>query len=160
MHSPGKEIRPSDPHDQQDPDNLSVGSRSLAGVLTGLSASVSMLVLFVVATELASWVAMPQIQRYLAAKVGEARKHSIFYANKSWANKYWNEVDASNKFQFRPYVSWRRKAFSGQYVNVDGDGIRRTVNPNCSPTARRVWMFGSSALWGTGAKDDETIPSI
>src|SRR6185295_14733893 len=32
--------------------------------------------------------------------------------------------------------------------------------PECSPGARQIWIFGSSTLWGTGAKDDQTIPSI
>jgi len=55
---------------------------------------------------------------------------------------------------------WRRAPFTGKYINVDENGLRRTVNPECSPGSRQIWAFGASTLWGMGAPDDKTIPSI
>jgi lysophospholipase L1-like esterase len=131
----------------------------LARALTGLSISVTLLVLLVVATELAATVARPKILQYRAGP-GDRRGRMKFYEKKPWANKYWKEDDAATRFQLRPYVFWRRRAFRGQYINVDEEGIRLTANPDCTPEAPRIWMFGGSNVWGTGAKDDETIPSI
>jgi hypothetical protein len=146
--------------DEQHPRDRSIRPTRLAKALTGLSFSVTLLVLLVVATELAATVARPKIQRYRTERLGDARRRLKFYESKAWANKFWKEQDASGQFQFKPYVLWRRKPFGGKYINIDEDGIRLTVNQDCSPEAPRVWMFGGSNLWGTGAKDDETIPSI
>ena len=59
---------------------------------------------------------------------------------------------------YRPYVVWRRAPFKGKYINVDENGMRRTVNPDCSPEARQIWMFGGSSLWGAGAAGRSNHP--
>jgi len=87
------------------------------------------------------------------------------YANADWAPAYFDELDRSAAVEWSPYVYWRRKPFQGEYVNVDADGTRRTVAPlpgtDTGPRARRrIFMFGGSTLWGTGARDAFTIPSL
>ncbi len=62
--------------------------------------------------------------------------------------------------QWSPYVYWRRAAMSGKYVNIDADGHRKTWNPPDLPKRPiRVFMFGGSTTWGTGSRDEYTIPS-
>jgi lysophospholipase L1-like esterase len=48
--------------------------------------------------------------------------------------------------------------FDGRYIHVDDAGRRLTVQPSDmdGPT---VFMFGGSTMWGTGSRDDHTIPS-
>ena len=86
--------------------------------------------------------------------------HLAFYRNKPWASESWKEYFQAQHYDFKPYVAWRKSAFVGRYVNVDADGIRRTVNSDCSPSSRRIWMFGASTLWGMGSRDQDTISSI
>lgn len=63
------------------------------------------------------------------------------------------------KVHFEPYYHWRRDPIASPYINVDADGVRKTVK---SPAAGaiRVFMFGGSTTWGTGVADAYTIPSL
>jgi hypothetical protein len=60
---------------------------------------------------------------------------------------------------YRPYTVWSRKPFAGQAINIDEEGIRKTHHGSTVPDAMRLWMFGGSTMWGTGAPDGQTIPS-
>jgi hypothetical protein len=62
-----------------------------------------------------------------------------------------------------PYVYWRTAPYSGECVNIDNDGIRRTwTAPQAGNAGRRlrIFMFGGSTLWGWQIADDYTIPSL
>ncbi len=64
----------------------------------------------------------------------------------------------------RPYVHWGHPPLQGRYINVNRDGLRVTWNPPPQevagdPPPVRVFTFGSSTMWGHGARDDYTIPS-
>jgi lysophospholipase L1-like esterase len=85
------------------------------------------------------------------------------YPDRSWLGAYIREFNRSYEAQWRPYVYWRRKPFTGTHINIDADGLRKTVaTPSAQPAASRVkiFMFGGSTLWGSGARDAFTIPSI
>ncbi len=126
-----------------------------AQLVVRLSISVSVLVVLVITTELISGalLSIPQ------AKESGGIHHS-YYKDKPWAAQYWREFQLSKRQQYKPYVVWRRAPFKGKYINVDENGLRRTVNPDCSLGARQIWTLGASTLWGMGAPDDQTIPSI
>jgi len=82
------------------------------------------------------------------------------YAGLPLPADYARELDDSARHQYLPYVEWRRKFYQGQFINVDADGVRRTVPAQCSDgRSLHIWMFGDSALWGTGVTDEGTIPS-
>ena len=82
------------------------------------------------------------------------------YAGLPLPADYARELDDSAKHQYLPYVEWRRRAYEGRFISVDQDGVRRTVNSQCTDDrSLRIWMFGDSALWGTGVADGGTIPS-
>jgi hypothetical protein len=161
MQSPRQEVETSGPHDKKHASGGSLRFTHVVRTLTGLSVSVSLLVFLGIATEFVSMAGLAYRAWSLREWSRNRFLHVKFYENKEWAREYWREnTAASSQFEFTPYILWRKKPFSGRYVNVDADGNRRTVNPDCSPKACRIWMFGGSSLWGAGAKDDETIPSI
>jgi hypothetical protein len=85
------------------------------------------------------------------------------YADRSWVTRYYEEFRASDAVRWMPYVYWRRGPYRGRYINVDSSGIRHTLEPTAGASAAgspvKIFMFGGSALWGTGARD-EFIPSI
>ena len=57
---------------------------------------------------------------------------------------------------------WRRASFDSEYITIDRDGFRRTwkrSGPDESPPDM-IFVFGGSTVWGTGARNDYTIPSL
>ena len=74
--------------------------------------------------------------------------------------EYWRQYEAADTFTYQPYVLWRRKPFQGSMISVSEDGIRRTLHTKCDDRSFTIWMFGDSTLWGSGATDDQTIPSF
>jgi lysophospholipase L1-like esterase len=88
---------------------------------------------------------------------------SEVYASSAWIGKYADEADRSLVFEWYPYVQWRAAPFAGKLINIGPGGIRRTWNSSdcdADPTVTRVFMFGGSTMWGFGARDDFTIPSL
>jgi len=74
------------------------------------------------------------------------------------------ELDATKRYVWQPYVYWRHPPYQGRHVEVDRNGLRATWNPPsrdtaAAPTPVRVFAFGASTLWGSGARDDYTIAS-
>jgi len=120
-----------------------------------LSISVSVLIFLLIATELIAGTLLS-----IPRETENAGKDHSYYRDKPWAAEYFREFDLARRQQYLPYVVWRRAPFAGKYIHVDENGIRRTVNPDCSPKANQIWAFGASTLWGTGASDEETITSI
>lgn len=61
---------------------------------------------------------------------------------------------------YKSFVVWRREAFAGETIHVEGRYLqRRTVN--IAPAgARTAWFFGGSTMWGNGVDDGNTIPSL
>jgi len=82
------------------------------------------------------------------------------YQGQAWVEQYRREFEASRKARYQSYVVWRRAPFSGETISVDSQGIRRTFHSRCDDKTYTIWVFGDSALWGTGAPDWATIPSF
>lgn len=85
-------------------------------------------------------------------------------AHAPWAVAYDAEFARSAVPRWMPYVYWRRLPYRGDHINVDADGIRRTLGmaSRNQPSTRplKIFMFGGSTMWGTGARDAFTIPSV
>jgi lysophospholipase L1-like esterase len=115
-----------------------------------------MVVLLVAAELLAEeWVKLPP-----PADIGAERAAADTYAGAGWVVDYFEEFALANRTEWHSYVYWRRKPFRGNFINIDANGIRRTWKaPGTDSAARKVFIFGSSAMWGTGARDDYTIAS-
>ncbi len=90
----------------------------------------------------------------------DARYKSPVYDNDPDKIAYWTEFNKAWSDHFEPYIHWRRNEFSGAFINVDNNGVRRTVKESPSKDSRKIFMFGGSTMWGTGSPDDKTIPSL
>ncbi len=83
------------------------------------------------------------------------------YQNTTWAEDYFDELARSSENRYYPFIEWRRKEFHGRYIRVSEDGIRKTWTPgNKQGEAQLVYCFGGSTLWGSGARDEFTLPSL
>jgi hypothetical protein len=43
---------------------------------------------------------------------------------------------------------------------INQEGVRRTLHTQCDAKTFTIWVFGDSVMWGAGAPDAETIPSL
>lgn len=79
-----------------------------------------------------------------------------------WVTEYFREFEESLQAEWRPYVYWRRKPYRGTYINIDKAGFRRTWNGTPAPSLGqlKIFMLGGSTMWGEGASDEFTIPSL
>jgi len=90
------------------------------------------------------------------------RLTSDCFAQSPWIRDYFREDHEAAVLKWHSYVYWRLKPYHGQYVNVDANGIRRTLPPaegTPADSAADIFMFGGSTMWGNGARDDHTIAS-
>jgi lysophospholipase L1-like esterase len=91
---------------------------------------------------------------------GTPREKISYYLAQDWAPQFWSDFRVSRqKLRYVPYVGWRRPAFDGKTIKIDQDGIRFTPGADCRPEAYKVFAFGGSTMWGTGAPDWGTIPA-
>jgi lysophospholipase L1-like esterase len=85
------------------------------------------------------------------------------YEGKPWAEAYWREYRRLKETpkRFEPHVLWVTQEFHGVHINVDASGRRRTWNPGPEriPDNDALFILGGSTVWGTGARDEETLPS-
>ena len=87
------------------------------------------------------------------------RQDSPVYDDFQEKDILWLDHTGCPEIHFEPYYHWRRGPYRGKYVNIDEEGLRRTVK-SPKPGARKVFMFGGSTMWGTGSPDSDTIPSL
>lgn len=74
--------------------------------------------------------------------------------------EYRKEFAQANKITYYPWVLWRRKPYQGEVISINEEGVRRTLHTRCDDKTFTIWMFGDSVMWGAGAPDAETIPSL
>lgn len=89
-------------------------------------------------------------------------------ASEPWASEFLRQESVRQNVHktFIPFRVWGAENWHGAFVNNDESTlgiVRRTINPT-SPTCtgrstRSVWIFGGSALYGTGVPDWGTLPS-
>jgi lysophospholipase L1-like esterase len=80
------------------------------------------------------------------------------YANVTWATQHYREL-RQLKSDYKSFIGWRRKPFQGETINIGGRyAQRRTINDGTNKS-NKVYFFGGSAIWGSGVRDDGTIPS-
>jgi len=89
----------------------------------------------------------------------DARVHAPVSDELENKTAYWREFVRAWGGEFEPYTHWRRKAFAGDYINIDEDGVRFTPKQP-KPGAKKVFVFGGSTTWGTGVADADTIPAM
>lgn len=76
------------------------------------------------------------------------------------ALKHFTEYDNITKGYYESYYVWRRPPMKHETINVSADGLRYTSQPKDGNPTASIAFFGGSTMWGTGAPDDGTIPSL
>jgi lysophospholipase L1-like esterase len=84
----------------------------------------------------------------------------------AWLDLHYRELETLSD-RWQPFVYFRQRPFRGQTVTVDEEGLRATWQPPRSRAENgpagsplKILMLGGSSLWGFGARDDWTIPSL
>ncbi|MBI2876887.1 MAG: hypothetical protein HYY20_08400 [Candidatus Tectomicrobia bacterium] len=89
----------------------------------------------------------------------DPRSQLAVYKNDGWAKDYFKEFAETSVQIYKPFIGWVRKDYQGRYINIK-NGLRQGYHPSLgSRPALRLYAFGGSTMWGTGARDDYTIPS-
>src|SRR3990167_2158302 len=100
--------------------------------------------------------------RYTSPKEArDSRQDLSVFKNVDWTEEYFQEFKKLG-YTYESYLGWKCKAFKGKFFNVSSEGVRKTSNPNGldKSKAKLVYCFGGSVLWGMGARDDYTVPSL
>ncbi len=99
-------------------------------------------------------------------KIGyDARINADTYkeSDRIWLKDYYREF-LKQHLVWEPYVYWRYAPYKGRYINIGNNGLRKTwnsaENKSQNPRKKRIFVFGGSTIWGTGTRDDFTIPSL
>jgi lysophospholipase L1-like esterase len=81
-------------------------------------------------------------------------------AGLDWFDDYIVEFARANRVRYEPFTGWRTADLSGQHINVV-NGLRASYRARALPPEPiQVFFFGNSTMWGWGARDGYTIPSI
>lgn len=127
-------------------------SRSL-WVLLGMTLA------FLALVEVTASLALATVRVAFGTGPADTRYSADSYVGADWSRDYFIELADALQVEWRPYVNWRGKAFTGRLITVDSNGIRATwKHPSVRQTST-IFVFGGSTIWGTGARDDFTIPS-
>jgi lysophospholipase L1-like esterase len=87
------------------------------------------------------------------------------YGGATWLSEHYREIESLQE-RWQPYVYFRPKAFQGKTITIGPDGLRATLQPGppagelAAKKPLKLLMLGGSSLWGFGARDDHTIPSL
>lgn len=86
-------------------------------------------------------------------KNNEATLPAMINKNYVKISEEWSQLKTS----YQPFIGWRRYPFAGEFINVDQEGYRKTIN---STEGRTIRFFGGSTMWGARLEDKNTIPSL
>lgn len=107
-------------------------------------------------------VAARVVQKARARTWADPRARADSYPAEPWVKEFFDETRRSSRVRWEPYAYWRRTPFAGRYINIDERGLRRTWNPPATGSGARrprIFVFGASEVWGSGVRDDHTLPS-
>jgi hypothetical protein len=119
--------------------------------------AVNLLVFFALLGALFAFMFVRGIER--AEDGYDSRAELPNYAGVAWAARHFREVRDLDTEYFS-YIGWRRKPFAGETINVVGEHRERRTVPQGDAGKPLVYFFGGSTMWGTGADDASTIPSL
>lgn len=123
---------------------------------------IGIIVILLVLLELLSFITVGSYVLFNKG-ISDRRSEIDVYQDEDWARDYFKELQDSFKTEYYPYVGYRRVPnYEGKYINLDNNSIRKTLFQcgNNSENPVRIFVFGGSTLWGTGARDMGTIPSF
>lgn len=74
----------------------------------------------------------------------------------------WTCQNFATALRWGAFSCWRERPFRGEYINIDGSGLRKTWQPppaHRGSATQRIFVLGGSTAWGFGNRDDYTIAS-
>jgi lysophospholipase L1-like esterase len=96
----------------------------------------------------------------------DPRVYSAVPGGERWLPVHYRELEALSD-RWQPYVYFRQRPFRGQTITIDEGGLRATWRPSTPAGAAgtegpplQILMLGGSSLWGYGAREEATIPSL
>ena len=116
-------------------------------------------------TEVAFRMIFAVRDRFTAEPMPDRRVLAEGYGGDPWPVEHYRELERLEE-RWEPYVYFRPKPFQGSTISVGSEGLRATWQPPLAGGDRqqrasvKVLMLGGSSLWGFGARDDLTIPSL
>jgi len=144
-----------------EPQAIKKAARVARKVCVALGGTLLFLVLFEISLRVAFWSKDRLANR--TDTVQDRRAKAEVYTDAARASSLFREFHDSYRARWEPYVYWRRAAFTGDFININGRGIRYTTGcPVSEPTntCLEVFVLGGSTAWGTGVQDSDTIPSV
>jgi hypothetical protein len=81
------------------------------------------------------------------------------YAGIGWTRQHFEEFHALRS-RYVSYIGWRREPFQGKTITLEGPYARRKTVGAGDAAKPSVYFFGGSTMWGMGADDANTIPSL
>ena len=80
------------------------------------------------------------------------------YDNVYWADQHFKDLTKITS-SYSDFVVWEFNPLSTETINIGEQSVRHTVVPELI-SSDEIWMFGGSTVFGTGADDSNTIPSL
>ncbi len=139
--------------------------KKIAGIVRYVVIITFVAIGFLALVELVAFVLVPQRYQDPPAVTADAWIYSDALARPDtvWMKGFVDEFCRSYHARWTPYLYFRRLPFEGKYINIDSSGIRYTPQFTQKPspviTPEKIFLFGGSTMWGTGAADSGTIPS-
>lgn len=81
--------------------------------------------------------------------------------NPTWLADYKRE--AANQLthtRWQAFFYWLSKPYKGTHININKKGFRKTNQYYKLKPQKRILILGGSTIWGWGARDSYTIPSL
>jgi lysophospholipase L1-like esterase len=103
--------------------------------------------------------------RLTAVPVPDPRVVAEGYGDAAWPVVHYRELEQLQE-RWQPYLYFRQRPFRGETITIGDDGRRATWQSSANPRDRsergllKVLTLGGSSLWGFGARNDQTIPSL
>lgn len=82
------------------------------------------------------------------------------FEDRAWAARHLAECREIVQVDWAPYSGHRHRPFAGETIVIGPSGRRRTWQPASRSGTKSVVMFGGSTVFGAGAPDEGTIPSL
>ena len=99
-------------------------------------------------------------QNTIGNSTNDSRYKLPTYDGQDWAKKHFEEF-GNLKSLYEDYYVWRRVPYSGETINIDNKGHRKSfTHASVNENSKTAVFVGGSTTWGTGAFDDGTIPSF
>ena len=138
--------------------------RAMMALRTGWSI-IGITLIFLLVVEAGLRLTFAIRDRISAPQAPDPRVLAEGYGGASWPTDHYHEIESLEE-RWQPYVYFRPKPFHGKTVVIGPDGLRVTWQPTAAwgdeagRKTVKILMLGGSSLWGFGARDDQTIPSL